>query len=315
MHGKKAHGIALRALYFDTASRALARAGIALRVRREGGQWVQTLKAAGHDPLSRIEINHPRPHAQIDLTLYKEGPLANFFAKLNEPLKVRYETDVQRLVAQAGRDGTLIEIAYDEGAILAQGWTLPVCEVEFELVSGDMSALFDLAQEWLSRHGLILEIRSKAQRGDRLADLEPAPATAAAMPPALFEARRAKRPNVAANATVSERYIAHVGESLVQIMANASLLAGVDARNVSDEDRAAQLHQLKLGIRRLRACWKRYPALAPDIEPPIAQALARKRPDQLQAIAAGPEFQLILLGLLKQLVHLGDSERLETSGA
>ncbi|NYT68994.1 CYTH and CHAD domain-containing protein [Pusillimonas noertemannii] len=351
MRAQKARQITLRALYFDTPSRALAQAGIALRVRREGRRWVQTLKARGNDPLTRIEINHPRPQATLDLSLYDQGPLAGFFAQLGEPLSLRYETRVTRRVLLAKLKDAVIEIAHDNGAIHSQGWALPISEVEFELVSGNMDAVFEVGGEWLARHGLVLETRSKAERGDRLAALPPHPPEPESPqgphtpPTSLFPARRAARVSLAPDMTAAQGYAACAGDCLLQMAANAALLAGVDAAGSGDDTQAVYTHQLRVGIRRLRSCWKLFEGIVPAVEPDIAQALkayfsmlgeARNQdvirlhieprlrqagmpetaapawPDRppmasMRDAAGGVEFQSLLLALLRHLVRVADT--------
>ena len=49
----------LQAVYFDTPDRRLAAAGIALRLRKEGRRWVQTLKAGPAHGMARGEHNVP----------------------------------------------------------------------------------------------------------------------------------------------------------------------------------------------------------------------------------------------------------------
>lgn len=50
----------LHAVYWDTPARDLAQAGMALRMRREGRRWVQTLKGLGADAVTRLEHEVPR---------------------------------------------------------------------------------------------------------------------------------------------------------------------------------------------------------------------------------------------------------------
>src|SRR5690606_36254853 len=60
----------LVARYFDTADRRLARAGLSLRLRREGRRWVQTLKAGSEGALARFEHEVLRPDASLDPALH-----------------------------------------------------------------------------------------------------------------------------------------------------------------------------------------------------------------------------------------------------
>ena len=128
--------VRLRAQYFDTPERALVTAGISLRLRQEGRTWVQTLKMAGSNPLSRLELNHPRPDATLDLSVYDDSPAKKPLAKAAKELSVCYETDIQRLYRRIRTPAGVVEVAFDTGQIKAGGLILPVCEVEFELVSG-----------------------------------------------------------------------------------------------------------------------------------------------------------------------------------
>ncbi|RZJ04218.1 MAG: CYTH domain-containing protein, partial [Rubrivivax sp.] len=58
--------ISLVDAYFDTPDRRLARAGLAWRIRREGGRWVQGLKASSNGALARFEHEVIRPDARLD---------------------------------------------------------------------------------------------------------------------------------------------------------------------------------------------------------------------------------------------------------
>ena len=70
----------LQAVYFDTASRLLASEDMALRLRREGRNWVQTLKAGkGQDSISREEDNIRLPdrsaaEPELDVSRHLRSP-------------------------------------------------------------------------------------------------------------------------------------------------------------------------------------------------------------------------------------------------
>jgi len=253
----------LQARYFDTADGALAAHGMVLRLRKEGRRWVQTAKAAGAGPLQRLEH-------EVDL-----GPLRDAAdavpelrhhrgtavgARLEEVLGAQpvlretYGTDIWRLrrLVRVGR--SVVELALDAGRVSAPGEAgrrrvSPVCELELELVQGDAQALADLAQRWSQRHGLWLSTLSKAERGERLC------AGAGTVP-----AVKARAPEFPAQPSGRALQQAVLAACLAQVLPGASEVAA------GNRD-AEQLHQLRIGIRRLRTALRALAPLAPGLDP------------------------------------------------
>lgn len=186
----------LAAHYYDTLDQQLAKAGIGLRIRKEGDAWVQTLKAGGDGIAARLEHNAILDNEQVqamldnnalipDLSIYKDTPAAAAFdgfklKELAKKLTQRYVTDVQRTTrfltektSDALEDSTdnCIEVAYDQGELIHgedDTQREAIQEIEFELISGDLDFLFTTAKAWCKRYKLSLSTVTKAERGGLL---------------------------------------------------------------------------------------------------------------------------------------------------
>jgi inorganic triphosphatase YgiF len=177
--------ITMHAAYFDTADNALARHKMALRVRREGDDWVQTFKAAGQDAMTRVEENCPRtvPDQRMprpDLALHGTAaqaalqralpwPAALDPQGLQLPLQALYETRFERRQAVIDTPEGQVLVYIDEGQIASGTLTDPLAELELELLQGHPQAVLRTALAWVAQHGVWLDVHSKAYRGTRLA--------------------------------------------------------------------------------------------------------------------------------------------------
>jgi inorganic triphosphatase YgiF len=234
----------LQAAYFDTDDGLLAAAGVALRLRREGARWVQTLKASGADTMTRLEHNVPRVERSAALpalepSLHQGTPAGQRLAALlasrpDAVLGCRYRTDIRRTLRTLRRHGARLELAFDQGEIVAGQASLPVCELEIELLDGSPAGLLAVAGEWVLRHGLWLDTRSKAERGTLLAERR------ANAPP-----RKACSVRVTAGMDAAAARRVVLAECLQQVAVNASAVA-------SGEFAEEHVHQLRVGLRRLR---------------------------------------------------------------
>jgi inorganic triphosphatase YgiF len=228
---------ALLTRYFDTPDFALAAQGIALRVRRVGRRWLQTLKTEGvrHGGLSqRAEYEEAISGRTPDWSRFPAEAQALVPEALRARLAPVFETEFKRTTWQlVGAHGTAIEVALDVGEVRAGVHRQPLCEIELELKSGQPDALFALALEWSTQLDYLPLDISKAERGVRLA-LEQRAAPVRTMPLALKK-----------NLSVEDGFAAVCQDCLTQFQAN---LPGV-----MDSDDIEYVHQARVALRRLRA--------------------------------------------------------------
>ena len=166
----------LKNIYFDTQDFLLRRNDIGLRIRQYNNVFVQTLKTSGRVVAGlhqRPEYNAELESNNIDIHLIPSNVWPNDFdlAKLSAELIPLFTTDFERhqwLIAMP--DGSQIELAFDLGNVSADGNKQDtICEVEIELKSGQVDALFVFARELAEKGGLRLGNLSKAAKGYRLA--------------------------------------------------------------------------------------------------------------------------------------------------
>lgn len=168
---------ALQNIYYDTPDLALNKARIALRVRKAGERYIQTLKTSGsgsgglHER-GEWEWDVAGPALNLDLIDPELWPDELDTTDLNQQLQPAFETNFQRdrwlLEVSFEQLHAEIELVHDQGQVLAQGKKDPISEIELELKSGDADLLFKIAHDLSDSVPLLISNISKGQRGFRL---------------------------------------------------------------------------------------------------------------------------------------------------
>ena len=181
--------------YYDTPGRELAQAKVALRLRRDGDQFIQTLKSRGQSVAGLSERNEwdwYLDKAKLDPKKLTDDCWPAALAELDKKtLKPIFTTDFVREKAEIawgrGKAKVVIEAALDLGQVLVGKHAEEICELELELRQGEPEALLELASELAADLPLMPCDISKAERGYRLHDAYsyalslPAPALEASM--------------------------------------------------------------------------------------------------------------------------------------
>lgn len=160
-------------IYYDTPDLALHKRGIAMRLRRQGRLWLQTIKCAGVSAagLSRRPEWETPYRGQFDFSAISDEPLRKWLTrpKISGRVGPVFETSFRRTTWRFEPEtGRTMLLMLDRGWISAAGKRERISEVEIELVTGDVASLFQLAQSLSATLPLTPAMRSKAERGYRL---------------------------------------------------------------------------------------------------------------------------------------------------
>jgi inorganic triphosphatase YgiF len=243
---ERARSVHLENIYFDTPDYALQRARMALRLRRSGKQWLQTLKGGGGVQAGlhqRNEWEMPVAGEQLELDTLKAAG-AHFPKGVAKHLQAVFRTDFSRSIRELRYEDARIELCMDQGEVSCATGKTGICELELELLEGPPVRLFQLALELHDIVPFELEAVSKAERGYRLiAGQIDAPA-------------KARSPSLAGLTRSGEVLQALCAACLQHLQANLS-----GAINGDDPE---YLHQLRIAFRRLRTVLSLAASLAPD---------------------------------------------------
>ncbi|CAN7302386.1 CHAD domain-containing protein [Mesorhizobium sp. LjNodule214] len=235
----------LRSIYFDTADHALKKAGITLRLRRDGRRWIQTVKTKPklHRGLSQVgEEENPAPGGRLCLVAIPDAAVREEVVRRvnGAPLELICETVIRRSASELSlEDGTRAELAIDIGEIHAGERSAELRELEIELIEGSLGGLFDIARLLFPDGGLRFSRLSKAARGYLFAEqgwIDPPLAPRNAEDAVLDQAQIAEQ---------AARNL--LRECLDQIATNVVVI-----RKLDDPEGP---HQLRIGLRRLRSAF------------------------------------------------------------
>lgn len=158
--------------YFDTPEAELNRQKVALRVRKVGGRFIQTLKTQGEfvdGAHRRQEWEWPLMGTSLNIGLIADTPVGQ---DINlAALKPVFETRFTRRIIMLEGSGAVIECALDSGVVRAGDQEQPLCELELELKSGQSAALLSWAHRLAEQVPVFLNLISKAEQGYTLAGI------------------------------------------------------------------------------------------------------------------------------------------------
>jgi triphosphatase len=272
--------------YFDTPKYKLRGHGLTLRVRQTGDEFRQTVKSSAVGGFARgeweAEISDGAPSFR-DLEGTPLGPLAS--KKLKRKLEPIFRTLVDRMARPLHVGATEIELAVDRGKLVAGRQTRPIGEFELELKKGRTADLFRVARQFERRTGAELDLRSKSERGYQLANGD-------------------KRVAVRAEAIeLNGKMTAHEAFDVIAFSTLRHFISNADAVRELDSE---AIHQMRVGLRRLRAAISLFGPILPAASTSKIKAELRWVTGEL---AAAREIDVFVKETIRPLARSAEPKR------
>lgn len=167
----------LETTYYDTADQRLLKSRLSYRLRLADGKWTATVKADGTSDgglHQRFEYNVPlarelpsiEPFLNTDIGERLAATVGNM--SLEPVFSTRFDRHIMDIITP---DGSNIELALDDGDILAGDKRQKILELELELKAGQPEALIWLGAVLAEQFPLLPEQDSKLYRATLLAGL------------------------------------------------------------------------------------------------------------------------------------------------
>ena len=234
--------------YYDTPDRRLQRKRLAVRYRQKGQEWLLTVKSDAPSPgglAQRREWEVPGEPGAFDFAHVDNPKLRRFLEEATPELAPLFTTDFTRsLWLLTPHEGSRIEVALDRGTIVTGERKESICEVELELLEGEVADLFVAALALQADLPLHPEGASKAERGYRLASEH-------------------KLVPVKAGPVPLTMGMSSIGVFRSTAFSCLSQLQG-NERGVRETDAPEFIHQARVSIRRLRSAIRLWRPLLPE---------------------------------------------------
>jgi triphosphatase len=253
----------LVSIYHDTPGHDLARARIALRLRKTGRRWVQTVKKSPDEGsrglFATLEIDRPAPGGRLKLDHDDPDGVYRAIAERAGEAAIGpvFETRVRRTSLQLRAETGVVELAIDRGEVIAGALSAPIREAEIELVEGSVEAIFAVARRLFTSGPVRFASEPKSARGMRLARRGEAEAPQGPRKAGSLDFG----PETGLEAVVRDVLrdcFAQVADNLVV---------------VADSDDPEGSHQLRVGLRRLRSALSTFaPSIGREALQPLGAA-------------------------------------------